>query len=81
MKFGNLAGSRRKKIGVLLNTQSIFPSSVLNLTENPLGSLAASGLPLSPPTVENRAVIGQLVPGTLNIFAHVNSGIGWVNLK
>lgn len=35
MKWGNFAGSRRKNIGVLLNTQSRFPSSVLILRENP----------------------------------------------
>ena len=28
MKMGNLEGSRRKKMGVLLNTQSQLPSSV-----------------------------------------------------
>ena len=28
MKIGNFEGSRRKKIGVLLNTQSQLPSSV-----------------------------------------------------
>jgi hypothetical protein len=52
----------QKKTGVLLQTISQFPSSVLSLTEKPLGSLCRSGDPLSPPTVENRAVTGDFLP-------------------
>ena len=43
-----------KKTGVLLYTRSKLPSSVYNLVENPRGSLAVSGDPSSPPTVEKR---------------------------
>ena len=35
MKWGNLEGSRMKKTGVLLKTQSRLPSSVLILTAKP----------------------------------------------
>lgn len=45
MKWGNLAGSRMKKTGVLLKTQSQLPSSVRILMENPRGSRAVSGDP------------------------------------
>lgn len=96
IKWGNLAGSRRKKTGVLLPeyegkqgwsshcewsllpTKSQLPSAVLNFTAKPRGSLesqscekpqqprqthrARSGLPLSPPTVEKRTVIGHCTP-------------------
>src|SRR5690242_2344370 len=61
-KWGNLAGSRRKKTGVLLATISRLPSLVKNFTENPRGSRAQSCEPDSPPTVENRAVTGQALP-------------------
>jgi hypothetical protein len=46
MKCGNLAGSHRKKTGVLFATTSQLPSSVRNLTEKPLGSRAQSCEPL-----------------------------------
>lgn len=41
---------------------SQFPSSVLILIEKPRGSRCRSELPVSPPTVENRMVIGALTP-------------------
>lgn len=62
MKWGNLAGSRIKKTGVLLNTQSRLPSSVLILIANPRGSRAVSADPDSPPTVEKRTVTGASLP-------------------
>ena len=62
IKWGNLAGSRMKKTGVLLNTQSQLPSSVFNLTANPRGSRAVSADPTSPPTVEKRTVTSTSAP-------------------
>lgn len=44
-------GSLMKKMGVLLPTQSQFPSSVYILTANPRGSRAVSALPDSPPVL------------------------------
>ena len=81
MKCGNLAGSRRKKTGVLLATISQLPSSVRNLTEKPLGSRAQSGEPDSPPTVENRAVTEHSFPSLLKISAKQRSSRGLVHLK
>ena len=62
MKWGNLEGSRMKKTGVLLKTQSQLPSSVFNLIANPRGSRAVSAEPFSPPTVENRTVALTFLP-------------------
>lgn len=67
--------------GVLLNTQSRLPSSVLNLMANPLGSLAVSALPLSPPTVENRTVARTFFPTDLKRAAEVMSERSWVVSK
>jgi len=47
---------------LLLATMSQLPSAVLNLTLNPRGSRAKSGVPLSPPTVEKRTVMGHSWP-------------------
>ena len=79
MKCGNLAGSRKKKTGVLFATRSQFPSSVLNLTEKPLGSRAQSWEPDSPPTVEKRTVIGHSFPSS-NMSARQRSEREWVVL-
>lgn len=81
MKCGNLAASLRKKTGVLFATTSQLPSSVLNLTEKPLGSLAQSCEPDSPPTVEKRVVMGHFLPFSEKISIMVSSGIGFVHSK
>lgn len=58
---------RRFRIGFGAHpTKSQFPSSVLTLTENPRGSLAESDDPLSPPTVEKRAMTGDFLPFSRN---------------
>jgi hypothetical protein len=67
-------GETKFKKKVIL-TQSQIPSSVLILTEKPRGSLAVSGEPLSPPTVENLATTGALLPTLLNSLAQQISEI------
>ena len=81
MKWGNLAGSRMKKTGVLLKTQSKLPSSVFNLIANPRGSRAVSAEPFSPPTVENRTVAGTFLPTVLKSDWEVTSLMSWVTSK
>ena len=81
MKWGNLAGSRMKKTGVLLNTQSQLPSSVFNLIANPRGSRAVSAEPFSPPTVENRTVALTFLPTDLKRDWEVMSLRSWVTSK
>ena len=81
MKWGNLAGSRMKKTGVLLNTQSQLPSSVLSLRAKPRGSRAVSAEPDSPPTVEKRAVTRTFLPTPWKRDIEVKSLRSWVTSK
>lgn len=81
IKCGNFAGSLRKKTGVLLNTQSQLPSSVLSLMANPRGSRAVSALPDSPPTVEKRTVARTFLPTPWNKLCEVMSERSWVTSK
>ena len=66
MKSGNFSGSRMKNTGVLLPTMSQLPSSVYSFSAKPRGSRAASALPFSPPTVENRRKHGVFLPISWN---------------
>ena len=91
------AGSRRKKTGVLLKTQSMLPSRVLSFIAKPRGSRAVSAEPDSPPTVcgdsqkyadhtcvqltENRTVTGHSRPSLMKASAMQMSSSDFVHLK
>jgi hypothetical protein len=62
-------------------TNSLTPSSVRILTENPLGSLAISCDPDSPPTVENLILTEHLFPFSDRISARHKSSSGSVHSK
>lgn len=55
--------------GVLKRVSSALVTILTNLTENPLGSLAESAEPFSPPTVENRVKMGVRLPTWLRNLA------------
>ena len=62
LRDGNFKGSRTKKIGVLLKTQSWFPTSVKSFMPHPRGSRTLSADPFSGPTVDILSKTGVSFP-------------------